>query len=89
MSSKDHLFVEPIVVTEFWINRSGHSLQIKFLALDGTFIDVRKRAMREGKLVPTQDGICIALRKLPVLAAGINKALKKATELGLVKSPRP
>jgi hypothetical protein len=48
-------------------------------------VDVRKHYTgADGKLQPTKKGLSLAIRRLPELAAAINKALAKAKQLGLV-----
>jgi hypothetical protein len=50
-------------------------------------IDVRKHyTAGDGTLKPTRKGIALTIRKLPDLAAAINKALRKARELGLINN---
>jgi hypothetical protein len=77
---------EPIVVSEFWRNRRGESVRIQLREYEGQIlIDLRVHYLREGKLVPTQKGLSIAVRKLPELCLGVAKALKRARELGLLR----
>ena len=39
---------------------------------------------QEGKMLPTTKGVTMAVERLPELATAINRALKKARELGLL-----
>ena len=77
---------EPIVAAEFWANRRGESVRVQLREFEGAaLVDVRKHYTNaQGQLAPTKKGLSIAVRKLPELAAAINKALAKAKQLGLV-----
>ena len=77
---------EPVVVAQFWRNRRGEFVRVSLDHYEGRpLVDVRL-------FVPHQDGIprrtnkglALAIRRLPDLAATINKALAKAQELGLL-----
>jgi hypothetical protein len=46
--------------------------------------DVRIHEMQHGKLVPTRKGVAVVILRLPDLAKAIDKALKRARELGLL-----
>lgn len=77
---------EPVIVSEFWANRRGKSVRVQFREYEGaTLIDIRKHyTASDGTLRPTAKGIALALRRLPELAAAINKAVTRAHELGLL-----
>jgi hypothetical protein len=73
---------EPIVVAEFWANRSGCAIRVQLVLIEGLrCVDVRRYQNIAGKLQPTHKGIALAIHKLPVLAA----AIAKARELGFIK----
>ena len=77
---------EPVTVAEFWANRRGQSVRVQLTEIEGVrCIDVRRYETINGRLQPTQKGLALAIHKLPALAAAINKALRKAQELGLIK----
>jgi Transcriptional Coactivator p15 (PC4) len=77
---------EPVSIAEFWANRSGQSLRVQIGPYGGrAVIDIRKYTSgADGRLHPTKIGVCLVVRRLPELAAAINKALTKARELGLL-----
>jgi hypothetical protein len=77
---------EPVIVAEFWANRRGESVRVQLREFEGCpLVDVRKHFTNgEGKLQATKRGIALAVARLPDLADAINKALRKAAELGLV-----
>jgi hypothetical protein len=39
---------------------------------------------QDGKMLPTTKGVTVAVARLPELATAVNRALKKARELGLL-----
>jgi hypothetical protein len=75
-----------VVVSQFWANRQGESIHIQLLEFEGhALIDLRKYFTdKDGKLLPTRKGLSLVVARLPDLAAAINKAVRKATELGLI-----
>jgi hypothetical protein len=77
---------EPVIVSEFWANRSGESVRVQLREYEGrALLDVRKHFTAEnGKLQPTKKGLSIAVARLPDLAIAINRAVDKARELGLI-----
>jgi Transcriptional Coactivator p15 (PC4) len=77
---------EPIVVAEFWANRRGEAVRVQLREYEGqALIDVRRYYTgAEGKLLPTQKGLSLVVRRLPDLAAAIGKALNTARELKLI-----
>jgi Transcriptional Coactivator p15 (PC4) len=77
---------EPVVIVEFWANRRGESIRIQLREFEGhTILDVRKHyTAADGVLRPTKKGISLAVARLPELANGIDKALIRARDLGLV-----
>jgi hypothetical protein len=80
--------VEPIIVSEFWATRNGQSVRVQLREFEGrALIDARRYfTNKDGVLQPTKKGLSLAVTRLPDLAAAINKALRKAIELGLIKS---
>lgn len=78
---------EPVIVAEFWANRRGESVRVQLREYEGqALIDIRKHYTAEGKLLPTKKGLSLVVRRLPDLAAAIDKALAKARELGLINN---
>jgi hypothetical protein len=77
---------EPVIVSEFWANRSGESVRVQLREYEGQpLLDVRKYFTdSDGKLQPTKKGISIAIARLPDLASAINRAVDKARELKLI-----
>jgi hypothetical protein len=80
--------VEPIVVAEFWANRRGESIRVQLREYEGhILVDMRKHFTDgKGRLQATKKGLALIIHRLPELAAGINRALAKAQELGLIKT---
>jgi hypothetical protein len=76
----------PEKVAEFWRNRSGESVRIELREFNGRVVaDVRIYFPDgQGVLRPSKKGVCVAVNKLPELARGINLALVRARELGLI-----
>jgi hypothetical protein len=76
---------EPVTVARFWKNRTHDAIVVELSTFEGrNVVDVRTNVMSRGRLVPTTKGISIVVLRLPDLAKAINKALAKATELGLI-----
>jgi hypothetical protein len=69
-------------------NRSGEAVVVSLREYEaGLFVDVRRfYTAGDGRLTPTPRGLALAVRRLPSLAAAINKALARAHELGLIES---
>lgn len=86
MTGRGTSLTEPIVVSEFWANRSGKSVRVQLHKYEGcTLVDVRKHfTADDGKMQPTKKGLSIAVARLPDLAKAINHAVDKARELGLI-----
>jgi hypothetical protein len=83
---------EPVIAAEFWANRSGHSIRIQLReSLDGRpMIDLWRHAPDgAGRLASTAKGFSLPITKLPALAKAVNKAVRKATELGLLNGAIP
>jgi hypothetical protein len=76
---------EPVIVAEWWKNRSGVAIRIRLSTYEGhNLVDVRSWFTGDdGKLKPGK-GFAASIKHLPRLAAEITKALRKAAELGLV-----
>ena len=79
---------EPIIIAEFWANRRGHSVRIQLREFEGRLIvDMRKHFTdNAGRLQATRKGLALLVNRLPELADGVNRALAKARELGLIKA---
>jgi hypothetical protein len=77
---------EPVIVDRMWANRQHDAVFVTLQTYrDHNLIDIRKHAMDgAGKLVPTPKGIALKINRLPDLAKAIDKALRKARELGLI-----
>ena len=83
---------EPVIVSDFWANRRGESVRVQLREFEGQLlVDVRKHFTNgEGKLQATKKGLALAVHRLPELATAITNALRKARELGFIKSePAP
>jgi hypothetical protein len=76
----------PVIISQFWKNRRHDAVVVSLSTFEGRdLVDIRTHAMdRKGCLVPTPKGVSIVVRRLPELAAAVQKALKKARELGLI-----
>jgi hypothetical protein len=77
---------EPVTVESLWINRA-HDACVLTLSTwkNHNLIDIRKHTMDgKGHLVPTPKGITLKITRLPDLAKAIEKALRRARELGLL-----
>jgi Transcriptional Coactivator p15 (PC4) len=87
MSKKSVPLSEPVVVAEWWRDRSGRSIRVRLSSYEGyNLIDIRTfYSDADGKLKPGK-GFCASFKHLPRLAAELDKALAKARELGLVES---
>jgi hypothetical protein len=85
ISSKPTL-AGPIVVAEFWANRCGESIRVQLRESEGRLIvDMRKHFTdSDGRLQATKKGLALLINRLPELADGVNRALVKARELGLI-----
>jgi Transcriptional Coactivator p15 (PC4) len=78
---------EPVVVSEWWRNRSGQSIRISLSTFQGkNLIDVRTWATVDGKLKPTTKGFAADVRHLPQLVSALTKACSQARELGLIEN---
>jgi hypothetical protein len=79
---------DPVIVSEFWATRNGQSVRVQLRDFEGrTLVDARRYfTNKDGVLQPTKKGISLAVTRLPDLAAAINKALRTAIDLGLIKS---
>ena len=77
---------EPVEVAKFWKNRKGEAIVITLKEYEGTVIfDARTNfTTKDGKFQPTSKGLSIVVARLPELAAGVQKALAQAKELGLI-----
>jgi transcriptional coactivator p15 (PC4) len=76
---------QPVVVSEWWRNRSGQSIRISLSTYQGkNLINVRTWTTVDGKLKPTVKGFAAELKHLPRLASALAKACSQARELGLI-----
>jgi hypothetical protein len=77
---------EPVTVESFWANRAHDACVVTLSTFKNhNLIDIRKHSMNgTGQLVPTPKGIALTITRLPDLAKAIDKALRKARELGLL-----
>ena len=80
----------PVTIAEFWANRGGESLRVQLRSYEGrALIDVRKfYSASDGTLQPSPKGFALDVRKLPLLARAVAKALNRAIELGLIDAGR-
>ena len=70
---------QPVVVSEWWRNRSGQSIRISLSTYQGkNLIDVRTWTTVDGKLKPTVKGFAAELKHLPRLASALAKACSQA-----------
>ena len=77
---------EPVIVHKDWINRRHDALIVSLSTFkDTNIVDVRKHSMSsDGRLLPTQKGIAMQITRLRDLGKAIDKAIKRAIELGLI-----
>jgi hypothetical protein len=85
MTKKSSSLHEPVVVSEWWKNRSGESIRVRLSTYEGRdLIDVRTfYTSQEGVLKPGK-GFCAEIKHLPKLAKALAAASEKARELGLL-----
>ena len=78
---------EPIVCSEFWLNRGGERPASSSCANTkgrcSSSIFACTIIAPDGTLLPTHKGLSPSIRKLPELTVAVGKALKRARELGL------
>jgi hypothetical protein len=88
MSSKRPTIAQPVPIAKFWKSQRDHTkhVRMELSEYEGhALINVRIwKTGSDGIDRPTVAGIALAIRKLPELADGINKALRKARELNLL-----
>jgi hypothetical protein len=88
MSNKRPTIAQPVPIAKFWKSQRDHTkhVRMELSEYEGhPLINVRIwKTGSDGIDRPTVAGIALAIRKLPELADGINKALRKARELGLL-----
>lgn len=77
---------EPVTIGSFWANRAHDACVVTLSTFKGhNLIDVRKHTMNgHGQLVPTPRGITLKITRLRDLAKELDKAIRKAIELGLI-----
>jgi transcriptional coactivator p15 (PC4) len=79
---------EPVIVDRLWANRQHDAVYVTLSTYrDHNLVDIRKHVMGTGgKLVPTPKGIALKVTRLPDLAKAIDKAVRKARELGWLEA---
>jgi hypothetical protein len=85
--AKPQPLAEAIVINRFWRNRRGESVTTRLRAFEGHMLcDLRIfYTARDGTLQPTQKGVSVAVARLPDLLRAIEKAIRKAIDLGLIE----
>jgi Transcriptional Coactivator p15 (PC4) len=78
---------EPVIISQFWRNRGGEAVRVQLREYEGVpLIDVRVHVTdAAGRLKPTEKGLSCSVRCLSDLAKGLNKALARAKDIGLIK----
>jgi hypothetical protein len=81
---------QPILIGRFFKNRRHDIVAVQIKSYEGViFCDIRQFFENDaGQNCPTKKGIGITLRKLPELVSLLEKAIEKATELGLIGDER-
>jgi hypothetical protein len=79
---------EPVIVERLWANRRHDAVYVTLSTFrDQNLVDIRKHAMdASGKLVPTTKGIALNVARLRDLQKAVDRAVRKAVELNLIKS---
>jgi hypothetical protein len=83
---------EPIEIGRFFKNRRHDIVAVQIKSYEGVvFCDIRQFFENDaGQNCPTKKGIGITLHKLPELVSLLEKAIEKASELGLLdRDARP
>jgi Transcriptional Coactivator p15 (PC4) len=78
---------EPIEIGKFFKNRKGDIVVVQIKEFEGViFADARQfYTGADGISRPTKKGLAITLRRLPELVEPLDKALTRASELGLIR----
>jgi hypothetical protein len=86
MSARRPTLDEPVEVAKFFKNRRKDVIVVSLSTFEGrNLVDVRQHFTNEkGQMRPTSKGVAMVVLRLPALAAAVNKALKRAQELGLL-----
>jgi hypothetical protein len=86
MTARRPTLDEPVEVAKFFKNRRKDVIVVSLSTFEGkNLVDVRQHFHNEkGQMRPTGKGVAMVVLRLPELAAAVNKALAKATELGLI-----
>jgi hypothetical protein len=88
MTAKPQPLAEPISIAKFWKSPRDHTKHVRVDLsehMGHPLINVRIwQTGSDGIDRPTVKGIALTVRKLPTLAAAINKAVRRAQELGLL-----
>lgn len=78
---------KPIIVAQFFKNRRKDIVRVALSEYEGhPLIDISQcfTDPKDGRVKATKKGVAIHIRRLPDLAKAINKAERKARELGLI-----
>jgi hypothetical protein len=85
MTRKASQLHEPVVVSEWWKNRSGESIRVRLSTYEGRdLIDVRTFYTAQDGVLKPGKGFCAEIKHLPKLAKALADASEKARELGLL-----
>jgi Transcriptional Coactivator p15 (PC4) len=85
MTRKSSLLQEPVVVSEWWKNRSGESIRVRLSTYEGRdLIDVRTFYTAQDGILKPGKGFCAEIKHLPKLAKALADAYEKAHDLGLL-----
>jgi len=78
---------EQVIVDSFWKNRSGQAVRVTLSTFETVnLFDVREFfTNKDGVLCPSKKGIACNILRLPEMIAALQKAQRKAIELGLLK----
>jgi hypothetical protein len=88
MSARRPTLPEPIEVAKWWKSRRRDiAIVVSLSAYEGhNLVNVREHFIgSDGCMRPTTKGLAMVVRRLPDLAAAVNKALAKSLELGLLQ----
>jgi hypothetical protein len=78
---------EPLEIGKWWKNRRRIvAIAVTLTPYQGhDLIDIREHFTgRDGRMRPSQRGVCLTIKQLPQLHRTVTKALAKARELGLI-----
>jgi hypothetical protein len=78
---------EPLEIGKWWKNRRRIlAVAVTLRPYQGKdLIDIREHFTdRDGRMRPSQRGVCLTVKQLPLLHHAVKKAMAKAIELGLI-----